>query len=186
MTMTFNCEEDQQQRSSSSERLVERNNGSNDKIGLDITTTSFNNSNDRHPSSSSFSVPDAMDVSSIPSSSEDDDDDDLLLDDQDQEGGEGSDTFDSNSMKLPRISSSTIPLKIEIAERSDKFGSCDPLFQGRCLYSGSMSKDQVQQYISKTSIPTSTDNTAPTKSYNKETSWFLPSVLRHLLEVKRG
>lgn len=54
------------------------------------------------------------------------------------------DSFDMNGLPMPRISSSTIPVVVEVTPRSGSFSSSsdDPLFKGVCLYSGSMTSTQ--------------------------------------------
>jgi hypothetical protein len=115
------------------------------------------------------SLPESLEASSVPSSSEDDEED----------------SFDSCSLPLPRISSSTIPLVMEVTSRSRGFGSQDPLFNGVCLYSGSMSEDQVKTYGVKHAVKIADEYSPQCEKKRFETSWFLPSVLRHLLQMQR-
>jgi hypothetical protein len=63
---------------------------------------------------------------------------------------EEEDQFDSDSLKMSRIDSSSIPFVLEVAPRNGRLGSKDPLFQCVCLYDGSMTSEQVDKYTSKT------------------------------------
>mmetsp|Transcript_60553 Transcript_60553/g.91346 ORF Transcript_60553/g.91346 Transcript_60553/m.91346 type:complete len:218 (-) Transcript_60553:163-816(-) len=125
----------------------------------------------RSQCSDQSSLPGTLDASSVPSSSEEDE--------------EEQDSFDSSSLPLPRIDSSTIPLVMEVTSRSGGFGSKDPLFNGVCLYSGSMSEDQVKTYGEKHGVKTADVYRLPCEKKTLESSWFLPSVLRHLLQMQR-
>lgn len=78
--------------------------------------------------------PDMSETSSATSSSE--------------EGGE-EDSFDNNGVPMPRISSSTVPIILEVAPRTASFDSKDPLFRGVCLYSGSMALDRREELESR-------------------------------------
>eukprot|EP00529_Nitzschia_sp_RCC80_P035866 CAMPEP_0113460350 /NCGR_PEP_ID=MMETSP0014_2-20120614/10939_1 /TAXON_ID=2857 /ORGANISM="Nitzschia sp." /LENGTH=160 /DNA_ID=CAMNT_0000351995 /DNA_START=154 /DNA_END=636 /DNA_ORIENTATION=+ /assembly_acc=CAM_ASM_000159 len=61
--------------------------------------------------------------------------------DQDENSEDGEDEFNSDAIPLPRLSSSTIPIIIDVSGRhrhsTGFYSSNDPLFQGVCLYSSS-------------------------------------------------
>lgn len=80
--------------------------------------------------------------------------------DDEDESDEDGDEFDPEGVPLPRISSSTIPIVLEVAPRNGRLASNDPLFHGVCLYSGSMSTDQVEAY--STSLSGSSTGTSIT------------------------
>eukprot|EP00529_Nitzschia_sp_RCC80_P036345 CAMPEP_0113488438 /NCGR_PEP_ID=MMETSP0014_2-20120614/26017_1 /TAXON_ID=2857 /ORGANISM="Nitzschia sp." /LENGTH=159 /DNA_ID=CAMNT_0000382151 /DNA_START=144 /DNA_END=623 /DNA_ORIENTATION=+ /assembly_acc=CAM_ASM_000159 len=68
--------------------------------------------------------------------------DDVQEDNDQDENSEGEeDEFDSDAIPLPRLSSSTIPIIIDVSSRrrhnTGFYSSNDPLFQGVCLYSSS-------------------------------------------------
>jgi hypothetical protein len=104
------------------------------------------------------------------------------LDSSDDDSGsdEEEDTFDPEGLKMPRISSSTVPFVLEFAPRNGRFNSDDPLFQGVCLYSGSMTGSQRETYAS-----TQTESTASKKVPSLTSSWFFPSIFQHLLNMQR-
>lgn len=52
------------------------------------------------------------------------------------------DTFDMDRSPTPSIYNSTIPIVLEVAPRRGFFDSKDPLFNGVCLYNGSMTSRQ--------------------------------------------
>ena len=122
-------------------------------------------------------------VESKPYDSEDDDD-------------ENEDQFDSNSIPMPRLSSSTIPIVVEVVAPSHHGGgyykSEDPLFQGRCLYSTSSSISSSNNGPSSSSATSqkncegSTRQSSPNteSSYREQhltISWFFPPIFKHLL-----
>eukprot|EP00934_Nitzschia_sp_Nitz4_P000474 Nitzschia sp. Nitz4//scaffold6_size259037//135857//136297//NITZ4_001081-RA/size259037-processed-gene-0.76-mRNA-1//-1//CDS//3329556914//474//frame0 len=79
---------------------------------------------------------------------------------------EEEDTFDMDGLPLPRLTSSTVPVSLEVARRSSTFNSGDPLFQGVCLYSGNMSTDERQKLERKGSDAARTDAPeSPQKSW---------------------
>jgi hypothetical protein len=65
-----------------------------------------------------------------------------------EEEEEEHDTFALDSAPMPRISSSTIPIFLEVAPRTGGFDTKDPLFGGVCLYSGSMASEQRDKFES--------------------------------------
>merc|ERR1712130_463675 len=111
-----------------------------------------------------------FETSSIPSSSEDDD--------------HVEDSFDLDGIGLPGLKSSTVPLVMEVTRRNP-FGSQDPLFQGRCLYSGTMSKDQVKEYSVKHGVKTSDESTPSCQKQAYQIPWYFLSVLGRILKVRQ-
>jgi hypothetical protein len=103
------------------------------------------------------------------------------LDSSDNSGpDEEEDTFDPEGLKMPRISSSTVPFVLEVAPRNGRFNSDDPLFQGVCLYSGSMTGSQRMAYTSAQE-----ERTTSKKVPSLTSSWFFPSIFQHLLNMQR-
>jgi hypothetical protein len=103
------------------------------------------------------------------------------LDSSDNSGpDEEEDTFDPEGLKMPRISSSTVPFVLEVAPRNGRLNSDDPLFQGVCLYSGSMTGSQRKAYTSAQGERTTSMKVPPLMS-----SWFFPSIFQHLLNMQR-
>lgn len=99
-------------------------------------------------------------------------------DDEEEVGNE--DQFDSESLPMPRIDSSSTSFVLEVAPRNSRLGSKDPLFQGICLYDGSMTPEQVEKYASKTAFAAAAANThGTTASINtnlaerRSSSWSL-------------
>lgn len=83
------------------------------------------------------------------------------------------DTFDIDDMPMPRISSSTVPVVLEIARRSGgSFASADPLFRGVCLYDGSMKASQREEFESKVQTYKATGKSSRTGGL----SWLVPSI----------
>jgi hypothetical protein len=93
---------------------------------------------------------------------------------------EEEDTFDPEGLKMPRISSSTVPFVLEFAPRNGRLDFDDPLFQGVCLYSGSMTGSQRKAYTSAQE-----ESTASKKVPSLTRSWFFPSIFQHLLNMQR-
>lgn len=91
------------------------------------------------------------------------------------EDGEAQDSFDVEGMRMPRVTSSTIPIVLQVAPRSGSFQSHDPLFQGVCLYSGQMTAAQRDR-IEKEKDP----QTQTTPVGSPRTSWSLSSVFSGL------
>jgi hypothetical protein len=103
------------------------------------------------------------------------------LDSSDDSGSdEEEDTFDPEGLKMPRISSSTVPFVLEFAPRNGRFHSDDPLFQGVCLYSGSMTGSQRKAYAS-----TQKESTDSKRVPSLTSSWLFPSIFQHLLNMQR-
>jgi hypothetical protein len=100
-------------------------------------------------------------------------------DDSDPE--EEEDNSDPEGLKVSRISSSTVPFVVlEFAPKNGRFNSDDPLFQGVCLYSGSMTGSQRKAYAS-----TQKESTASKKVPSSTSSWFFPSIFQYLLNMRR-
>jgi hypothetical protein len=93
---------------------------------------------------------------------------------------EEEDTFDPEGLKMPRISSSTVPFVLEFAPRNGRFNSDDPLFQGVCLYSGSMTGSQRKAYTSAQE-----DSNTSKRVSSLTSSWFFPSIFQHLLNMRQ-
>jgi hypothetical protein len=121
-------------------------------------------------------------------------------DDEDEE--EGKDDFDMNGLPVPRLSSSTIPIIVEVsnAHRTARFytNPHDPLFQGICLYSSS-SPSSTAATCNATDSPgemlkqnsdVGVDEGFPLDLWKKWflswKKWFLPSVFRHLWRYGRS
>jgi hypothetical protein len=104
------------------------------------------------------------------------------LDDSPDNSGpeEEENDYDPEGLKVSRISSSTVPFVLEFAPRNGRFNSDDPLFQGVCLYSGSMTGSQRKAYAS-----TQEESTASKKVPFLTSSWFFPSIFQHLLKMQR-
>jgi hypothetical protein len=125
--------------------------------------SAINDSNDDE------SVPEAVDSSSVNSDG----------DEEDSDGDEeDSDLFDVEDIPMPSLSSSTVPIVLEVAPRTGGFASDDPLFNGVCLYNSSMTTSQRQVYSSRT-----------TQRATQETPlthlWFFPSIFKHLLYMQQ-
>jgi hypothetical protein len=110
------------------------------------------------------SVPDALEASSVKSSSDEENDD-----------------FDMEGLPMPRINSSTAPFVVEVSPRNGRFASKDPLFQGVCLYSGSMTSIEVEAYSSTLEI----NSKKKDKQKYLTNSWFLPSSIFQYLLTKQ-
>ena len=115
----------------------------------------------------SDSVPEAVDSSSEKSVSSDSSSDDEELD-----------HFDAEAVPMPSFGNTSIPVVLEVSSSNGSFASTDPLFNGVCLYDGSMSPTQTEAYIKTTSHPCTPD---PPLDY----SWFLPSAFQHLLRMRK-
>ena len=88
---------------------------------------------------------------------------------------EEEDSFDIQACGMPRITSrgecADAPVVLEVAPRNGGrlHNANDPLFQGLCLYSGSMTSNQREKIVSACS---SNDNSIVSKETNKSsTSW---------------
>mmetsp|Transcript_24180 Transcript_24180/g.44969 ORF Transcript_24180/g.44969 Transcript_24180/m.44969 type:complete len:190 (+) Transcript_24180:262-831(+) len=94
---------------------------------------------------------------------DDDDDDDDEDDDEDD--------FDVNGVSLPRLSSSTIPIVVEVsnAHKTPRFysNSEDPLFQGVCLFSTATTKSTTPISLSADASDTSS-STLPSATATTE------------------
>jgi hypothetical protein len=125
---------------------------------------------------------------------DDDDDDDEIEEENDDED----DLFDINDVSVPRLSSSTMPIIVEVSNSNkvSRFYSNpdDPLFHGVCLYSTSSSNTNQKSHNHNTNNGTNDhltkatgvniDDTeklqkAATSSWDA-TSWFLPSIFGRL------
>ena len=105
----------------------------------------------------SDACPDVTDSSSTKSSSEEEEDD----------------AFDMEGLPMPRISSSTLPIVVEVAPRTGSFASKDPLFRGVCLYSGSMTS--TQRYEAEFKSKEEQEKYSMAKA-----SWLSPSMFSRL------
>jgi hypothetical protein len=87
------------------------------------------------------------DMSDTSSSEEEDDD------------VEQEDTFDMDGCPMPRISSSTIPVYLEVTTRTVGFDTKDPLFGGVCLYSSDSERSQPDELFPNEESSSSTSTT---------------------------
>jgi hypothetical protein len=119
-------------------------------------------------------------------------------DEIEEESDDEDDSFDINDVSVPRLSSSTMPIIVEVSNSNkvSRFYSNpdDPLFHGVCLYSTSSSKTNQKSHDHNTNNGTNDHLTKATgvNTDNKEklqkaaasswdaTSWFLPSVFGRL------
>jgi hypothetical protein len=118
------------------------------------------------------SVPDVLDSTSV--KSDDDDDDDYSDEEEDD------DLFYPEAIPMPRLSSSTIPIVMEVVQPSNgRYTSTDPLFQGVCLY----------HYVSSSEKPATKSEAPKTEPSSREKqlthSWFFPSIFQHLLDMQQ-
>jgi hypothetical protein len=93
----------------------------------------------------------------------DEDDDDDETDSEDDEDHED-DHFNVDGLSMPKLSSSTIPIIVEVSNSYKSRGfysSEDPLFQGICLYSSTKGDSNNQEGVSK-SLYGITNNMIPT------------------------
>ncbi|KAL3921944.1 MAG: hypothetical protein SGILL_002475, partial [Bacillariaceae sp.] len=121
--------------------------------------------------------------------------------DEDSEAEEDEDDFDLNGISEPRLSSSTVPIVVEVsnAHKTARFykNEDDPLFQGVCLYSTSTTSAKSNKNSQSSSNITSEDYPAsPEKLSQPRTDaatpsdkpeslglwdqWYIPSVFRYL------
>jgi hypothetical protein len=115
------------------------------------------------------SVPEAVDSSSVKSCSSDEDSDG---------DEEDADILGLEDIPMPRLSSSTVPIVLEVAPRNVRFASDDPLFNGVCLYNSSMTTSQTQVYSSRTTQRASPET--PLSHY-----WLFPSTFKHLINLQQ-
>ena len=98
---------------------------------------------------------------------------DLVGEDNDQDDGteEEVDEFDSDAISMPRLSSSTIPIVIDVSSRhrynTGFYSSNDPLFQGVCLYSSSGTASKSNSSITETNNEHATSSQRDTDSTQK-------------------
>lgn len=121
-------------------------------------------------------------------------------DDESTHCSEEDDAFDAEAISLPHMSSSTIPIVIDVSNKHRNTGfysSSDPLFQGFCLYTTTASGSDCGSGTIKSTLSSSKpppppltpgiSSVAPTAaSSSQRTSGeldhlFLPSVFRFLL-----
>lgn len=75
---------------------------------------------------------------------------------------------------MPTMERSSTPFVLEVAPRNGRLGSRDPLFQGMCLYDGTMTSEQVQVYISSTTRFGAVSDQIRTQQGSS--SWTIPSM----------
>lgn len=97
------------------------------------------------------------------------------------------DAFDVNAVPMPRLSSSTVPIVVQVsnAHRTARFyqNDADPLFQGICLYSTTTSAISSSNTASADATTRATEATiTPTEENPSSQShrWYVPSLIRSL------
>mmetsp|Transcript_118074 Transcript_118074/g.176413 ORF Transcript_118074/g.176413 Transcript_118074/m.176413 type:complete len:181 (+) Transcript_118074:303-845(+) len=135
------------------------------------------------PSDPYESVPDVLDSTSVKSDDEDDSDDD---DDDDEEEEDDDDLFDLEGLPMPRLSSSTIPIAMEVIRPSHTgmYKSEDPLFQGVCLYHSGSSNEKPSDHHHRAEA---TKSKAPPRENKHQLthSWVFPAMFQHLLDMRQ-
>lgn len=128
-----------------------------DISGLDDSTREPASLNRRTNSQSSFQ-------SSSPESSTNDPSDNQ----------EVQDSFDVEGIPMPRITSSSVPIVLEVAPRTGSFPTHDPLSGAVTLYDGHMTSRQRER------LEQDSRQTQTTPVGSPRSSWFLPSVFSSL------
>lgn len=122
-------------------------------------------------------VPEAVDSSSVKSYEYDDDDSSV---DED----EVEDFFDNEGVPMPRLSSSTVPIVVEVTNNNNgAYTSNDPLFNCVCLYNSSVKTTERQVESNNTkaqSVVQSVSEDFPLKRL-----WFFPSAFKHLFLMQQ-
>ena len=94
--------------------------------------------------------------------------------DQDEGSEEEEDEFDSDAIPMPRLSSSTIPIIIDVSSRhrhnTGFYSSNDPLFQGVCLYSSSGTASKSKNSITDTNNEHATSSQRDADSTQKSSN----------------
>lgn len=119
------------------------------------------------------SLPDAVDSTSVKT------DDDESSVEEDEDG------FDMEAIPMPRLSSSTVPVKIEVVlprSSSGQYTSEDPLFQGICLYTSTSSLTPSQP---KSSATVESKVVEEARAESLHDRWFFPSIFQYLLSIQR-
>jgi hypothetical protein len=92
-------------------------------------------------------------------------------DDDETESGDDDDDFNANGIAMPKLSSSTVPIIVEVSNSHKARGfysSEDPLFQGVCLYSSTKDETGDQGGLSGASSRITMPKALPVEEQNSE------------------